>query len=354
MTLRAAAAIALAAALFLPGVIHPAAAEDMSRQPGQYLAIQLGAGNLSSSSHVGGSVNSKVKYDNGFAGTAAFGQAYGNGFRVEVELSRRTNGADSVDGTAASGSVRAHGLMLNGLYDFATGGPIIPYFGAGLGMVRVKSSVSPIGGSSVNDSDGAPAWQAIVGAAMPLGNGLELTADLRHFATLRDPSLLLASGTAVDAPYRDNSFMVGLRWRFGGPAPAPKPEPAAAPSPAPVAQATPAPAPAAQPRSFLIFFDWDKSAIRPDAQKILEAAAAAAKAGSQVSIQLTGHADRSGPTRYNQRLSERRANAAKAALQKLGLSAGSIATVGRGEAQPLVPTDDGVREPRNRRVEIQF
>ncbi|MFM2130155.1 MAG: hypothetical protein RL477_1701, partial [Pseudomonadota bacterium] len=179
-------------------------------------------------------------------------------------------------------------------------------------------------------------------------------ADLRHFRTFRDVSLSLASGTSVKAPYEDTSLMVGLRWSFGAPKASPAPAPAAVPAPAPAPQAAPAPAPAAAPRSFLIFFDWDKSNIRPDAQKILEAAAAAAKAGSSVSIQLTGHADRSGPTRYNQRLSERRANAARDTLVKLGLPANTIATVGRGETQPLVPTDDGVREPRNRRVEIQF
>jgi OOP family OmpA-OmpF porin len=156
--------------------------------------------------------------------------------------------------------------------------------------------------------------------------------------------------------------MIGLRWNFG--APKPRMRPAAAPAPAPMPmkesapmpapKPAPAPVPAAQPRAFLIFFDWDRSNIRPDAQRILEAAARAAKEGNQVRIALTGHADRSGRASYNQRLSEWRAAAAKAALVALGLPANSIATVGRGESQPLVPTADGVREPRNRRVEIQF
>ena len=67
---------------------------------------------------------------------------------------------------------------------------------------------------------------------------------------------------------------------------------------------------------------------------------------------LTGHADRSGPVAYNQRLSERRADAVKARLIREGIPAGQIVTIGRGETQPMVPTADGVREPQNRRVEI--
>ena len=122
--------------------------------------------------------------------------------------------------------------------------------------------------------------------------------------------------------------------------------------PAPKAAAAPQPKPL--PRSFLIFFDWDQAVIRPDAQKILEAAAAAAKQGNRVRIELTGHADRSGTSRYNMGLSLRRANAAKAMLVKLGLGAQGIAVAGKGESAPLVPTADGVREARNRRVEILF
>ena len=78
------------------------------------------------------------------------------------------------------------------------------------------------------------------------------------------------------------------------------------------------------------------------------------KKGDFVKITLTGHADRSGPAGYNQRLSVRRANAAKAVLVQLGVDAKNITAIGKGETQPLVPTADGVREPRNRRVEIMF
>ncbi len=129
-----------------------------------------------------------------------------------------------------------------------------------------------------------------------------------------------------------------------------------APPPPPklVARPKPKPAPPPPPRAFLVFFDWDKANNRPDAQQALDAAAAYAKRRGLVRVNLAGHADRSGKARHNMALSLRRAQAVRAAFVKLGISAGNISLVGRGESQPLVATADGVREPRNRRVEIGF
>jgi outer membrane protein OmpA-like peptidoglycan-associated protein len=120
-----------------------------------------------------------------------------------------------------------------------------------------------------------------------------------------------------------------------------------------VAKPAPTPPPP-QPRAFIVFFDWDRSDIRPDTQRVIEAAAAYAKERGLARVNLTGHADRSGPATYNMGLSLRRAQAVRAAFIKLGVSPSDIALVGKGESEPLVPTADGVREPRNRRVEIMF
>ncbi|MBM3535682.1 MAG: OmpA family protein [Alphaproteobacteria bacterium] len=123
-----------------------------------------------------------------------------------------------------------------------------------------------------------------------------------------------------------------------------------------VAQAPAAPPPAAAPapaapKTFLVFFDFDKSDITPEAARIIKQASDEAKKGN-VRIVVTGHADRAGPTDYNQRLSERRAAAVRAGLVREGVAGNTIQTSGRGENENMVPTADGVREPRNRRVEI--
>ena len=75
---------------------------------------------------------------------------------------------------------------------------------------------------------------------------------------------------------------------------------------------------------------------------------------SAPAISIVGHADRSGSDAYNIRLSQRRAAAVGQALAAGGVPSDTISTSGVGESQPLVPTPDGVREPSNRRAEIQI
>ena len=67
---------------------------------------------------------------------------------------------------------------------------------------------------------------------------------------------------------------------------------------------------------------------------------------------MAAHADRSGPSAYNRRLSQRRAEAVAAELVRHGIRTEQIAFRAFGETRPLVPTRDGVRETQNRRVEI--
>lgn len=118
--------------------------------------------------------------------------------------------------------------------------------------------------------------------------------------------------------------------------------------------APPAPPRAAAPEKFLVFFDWDKAVVTTEGRKVIANAAEAYKTSGQATIVATGYTDLSGPPAYNYKLSERRAAAVKAELVRLGVAATSITTIGRGENDPLVPTADGVREPQNRRVEIQM
>jgi hypothetical protein len=72
----------------------------------------------------------------------------------------------------------------------------------------------------------------------------------------------------------------------------------------------------------------------------------------QAQVSVIGHTDTSGSPQYNQELSERRAAAVERELVRLGVPATSITTIAQGQEDLLVPTADGVREPRNRRVEI--
>ena len=114
----------------------------------------------------------------------------------------------------------------------------------------------------------------------------------------------------------------------------------------------PPPPPPAQPTSFMVFFDWDRSNLSAQAQTTIQQAAAAFKSRGSARVTTTGHTDTSGPDGYNMALSLRRANTVKDALVQNGVPAQAITVIGKGESQLLVQTGDGVREPQNRRVEI--
>jgi outer membrane protein OmpA-like peptidoglycan-associated protein len=69
---------------------------------------------------------------------------------------------------------------------------------------------------------------------------------------------------------------------------------------------------------------------------------------------LAGYTDRSGSPKYNLGLSQRRNTEVRSYLTTHGIPDGAITSQAFGEANPRVPTADGVRELQNRRVEITY
>ena len=250
------------------------------------------------------------------------------GPRVEIEGVYRNNQATVGAGpfNAFGASKDDIGILANILYDFNPGGTIVPYIGAGAGVAFVRTSALGLSSDSTQF-----AYQAILGVGYNIDPQFRVNLDARYYGTT---SPNLAGNT-----YSNNniSAMLSLQMRFGAPTAAPPPPPM--------------PAPVAAP-SYMVFFDWDRSDLSAQALNTIRQAADQFKTRGNARITATGHADKSGPENYNMALSLRRANAVKDALVRDGVPAASIAVVGRGESQPLVPTADGVREPQNRRVEI--
>ena len=128
------------------------------------------------------------------------------------------------------------------------------------------------------------------------------------------------------------------------PEPAPAPAPAAPPAPAP-AEPAPAPAPVVtarpDPNQFVpdpklpdIYFDFDKAAIRPESEKVLQASAEWLKGNAGRALIIEGHCDERGTEAYNLALGDRRARAAMAFLVAHGVAAGRIGVVSYGKENP--------------------
>ena len=117
----------------------------------------------------------------------------------------------------------------------------------------------------------------------------------------------------------------------------------------------PAVAPAASmPKSYLVFFDFNKSDLTPQAVTIVNQAAANAAPMKVTKLEVTGHTDTVGSDAYNMRLSRRRAESVAALLEKDGIPSSEIEIIAKGKRDLLVPTADGVKEPQNRRVQIVY
>ena len=101
-----------------------------------------------------------------------------------------------------------------------------------------------------------------------------------------------------------------------------------------------------------ILFDVDSSAVRPGLRADLMTVAESLRDYPDSTVQVVGHTDNTGDAGYNQRLSERRANAVADVLMDGGVAFGRIQTFGRGENQPVANnlTEEG--RAQNRRVEI--
>ena len=317
----------------------------------------------------------------GGMGGLYFGKAMGK-WRMEGEFAFRKHGISTIDVTGpgandlplgksrASGDVRSTSLMANAWYQVAGNEEWKFFAGLGLGIANIDVNNYHTGSKLIMDDSGwSTAGQAMLQVVHPMPGGLEFGVGARHFRTFEN-TMATSDGTA-GYKVRNNEIFARLSWRFGEeaaprraePAPMPAPMPAPTPvkateQPAPVVTAPvveekkPEPKPVVIPGPFMVFFDFDNAKITPEAGRIIREAAKLFKEHKSVRLVATGHADRAGNERYNMALSERRAAAVKAALVAEGVDASLITTDAKGENVPLVSTDDGVREPQNRRAEI--
>lgn len=107
-----------------------------------------------------------------------------------------------------------------------------------------------------------------------------------------------------------------------------------------------------RPISFTLYFESGSDEFTEQSRQEVKRLLAEMARRQAPEISVIGHTDLVGPDPSNDALSLQRAVRVRSILVGMGISAERIMTAGRGKREPLVPTADGVAEPRNRRVEI--
>ena len=106
---------------------------------------------------------------------------------------------------------------------------------------------------------------------------------------------------------------------------------------------------------FLVFFDFNKSQLNDTGMDVAKAVVEQAKKRKNLkAIKIVGHTDTSGSDKYNDRLSQKRADEVKHELASMGIDLDLLTASGEGEKQLMVKTKNNTREPANRRVEVTF
>ncbi len=227
-------------------------------------------------------------------------------------------------GTDFSGEVGTDQAHING-YRFFGVKKWKPYLSAGVSAFDVDNATD----SSTQQIQGG------FGVSGDLSNNLELRLGYQVFVDLGDES------------NTDKALGLALNWHLR------KPKTVAVSQPASVAQ------PESAPRQkevidtyeLLVEFDFDKYDIRKVYRPQFEEIANVLKESPDISMTIEGHTDWIGTERYNQGLSQRRANAVRDKfIQDYGITGSRISTIGYGETRPIADNNTVAGRQRNRRA----
>ena len=341
---------------------------------GPYVGVEGGA-NFESPQNLrqSGGIVDTLHFDTGWAAGLVGGYSFANGFRPELELDHRRNQIKNDSfGSGVSGFENADSAMGNLWYDFKapTGFFSVahPYVGGGVGGVRFANrGVTAGGGSLNNDFATKLGYQGGAGVGFDVTPHLTLSADYRYLQTNRG-SFDLGVGAPVSARYRAQTAMLGVRYSFGEEPAAPPPPPAPLPPPPP--PPPPPPAPVCNPpagfqvdanchiieQSVIIRavdFEFNKAQLTVPAQQTLDGVATALAAQPDLNVEIQGHTDSIGAAAYNQKLSQKRADAVKAYLVSKGVNASELTAKGFGKTKPIASNDTAEGRAQNRRVEFE-
>ncbi|MEI7465133.1 MAG: OmpA family protein [Burkholderiales bacterium] len=286
----------------------------------------------------------------GYGGGLKFGKALSQHWDVQMGY---------VYGRASAGGQRLqqHLLGVDGLYLFSRD-TFRPFLLIGVGAEHDRINRGNVFGGRKNETSayvsGGVGFQAV------LSDRITFQADLRDVHAF-------GGGKKFGDLNIDNAYLtVGLNIAFDAPpAPAPVAPPPVAPAmiPEPAPTAPPPPPPPARFEKVSLsateLFAFDSDKLSSNQPKLDDIANLLNANSSVTNVAISGYTDRLGNDNYNQKLSERRANAVKDYLISKGVAASRLNAVGKGKSNPVVECKDKNRaalikclEP-NRRVEVE-
>lgn len=173
---------------------------------------------------------------------------------------------------------------------------------------------------------------------------------------MKTPAILIASSFAL--------LLGACASQQTAEAPQPAPAPASTPAPAPAAQAQPVEQPKAEmnplhdPNSILakrsVYFDFDKSDIKPEFRALVEAHAGYMTGHASATVRIEGNCDERGSREYNLALGQRRADSLRKAMVLLGVSDTRIETISWGEEKPRATGRNEAAWSQNRRDDLIY
>jgi outer membrane protein OmpA-like peptidoglycan-associated protein len=331
---------------------------------GTYFALEGGASWVESENLLlavfptaGGTTTTTFRsnFDTGWAVLGSVGYAFANNLRAELEVGYRANDIDGLltsggPATPPTGDLGEFTLMVNVLYDLHVTKRVSLSAGVGVGVDRAQLEVPAFG---LDDDDWVFAYQGILGLNYAIAERMQVFLNYRYLhADAPDYSNFVTVPAAATQRVNflgdldKHAVTLGVRFALEGERAAPPAPPPAPPPPQPPARTV--------PKQFIVFFGFDRFDLTPEAARVVGDAVDAAKRSGAAALSIVGHTDSSGSPRYNQALSERRANAIRAELLRLGVPAAAVTASGHGEDELIVKTDDGVKEPQNRRATIDL
>ena len=99
-------------------------------------------------------------------------------------------------------------------------------------------------------------------------------------------------------------------------------------------------------------FEFDKAELKPEDRELLSRVAGILLTSHEYTVSVNGHTDDVGSAEYNQKLSERRAQAVRDYFEEAGLSPQILSVTGHGKERPLVTGTSDEARAKNRRVEL--